>query len=207
MGTFTWDYITIIYIVILLICIIIGYFKGFLKGIISLAGTFVAFILAFLLSKPVGNALFANYGQGLTDSIFGAITSSVPALGETISGNIDAYLGTALTEIGIPSGLQEMVGSLIKAAIPAGSESYIIGTPIAEGLSNLVFIIGSFLGIFILSIIIFFILKIVLKKLINSISLVKWLDRLLGVAAYALIAVIVIAVVSYGLTFVVTLNN
>ena len=66
--TWTWDYITIVYVTILLIFIIIGYFKGFSKGIIGLIGTAVSLIAAFLLAKPLGNLTYGKWGGGLTIS-------------------------------------------------------------------------------------------------------------------------------------------
>ncbi len=205
--TWTWDYITIVYVAILLIFIIIGYFKGFSKGIIGLIGTAVSLIAAFLLAKPLGNLTYGKWGGGLTTSIDTAIVSKVPALGQPISDNVDSVLSSALTSIGIPSSIQGMITPSIEKLIPSGATDIVLSTYIAQTLSNLVFIIGSFLVLFIVFMIVFAILKGVIGKLAKSIKLVKWLDKLLGVVSYACIALLLIAVASYCFTFVVTLSN
>ncbi|MFA6860898.1 MAG: CvpA family protein [Bacilli bacterium] len=205
--TWTWDYITLVYVAVMLVFIIIGYVKGFSKGIIALVGTLVSFFLAFFLSKPIGNALYAQWGGGLTTSIDNAIVSKVPSLGEPISTTAEAAISGALTSIGIPSAIQGMITPSILKLIPEGASDIILATYISESLSNLIFIIGSFIVIFLLGMIVFAILKAVMGKLVKSVSLIRWVDKALGVLTFGCVGVLIIAVISYCLTFAVTMNN
>lgn len=203
----TWDYFTIAYIVLILLFIFIGLKKGFINSLLSLVGVLASFIIAFLLAKPIGNALFSSFGTGLTNTIDASIVAKYPELGQPISGSVEAVLPNILTSIGIPSGLHGMIIPFIVSSIPASATNIVLSTYISGGLSNLVYIVGSFLVLFILLTIIFFIVKLVTKKLIKKIKLVSWVDKLLGFLTYGAIAVVIIAVFSYGLTFFVSLNN
>ena len=204
--TWTWDYITLIYIAIMVIFIIIGLVKGFTSGIIALFGTSVAFFAAFLLAKPIGNALYTSSGQTLTEAIYKAIVEKVPALAEPIGDSIEAAIPTYLGELGVPEALRGMLTPLVVKMIPEGTADIVLGTYISETLSNLVFIVGSFLVVFVVVLILMFVLKLILKKL-KEIKIIKWADKLLGVVAYGCVALLLISVVSYSLTFVVSMNN
>jgi uncharacterized membrane protein required for colicin V production len=204
--TWTWDYITLVYVAIMIIFIIIGCVKGFSNGIIALLGTAVAFFAAFLLAKPIGNAIYGSAGQSLTDTIYNAIVEKVPALATPVGDSLEAAIPEYLGELGVPESLRGMLTPLVIKMIPEGTADIVLGTYISETLSNLVFIVGSFLVIFIVILIIFAILKKVLKKL-KEIKIIKWADKLLGIVAYACVGLLFISVVSYTLTFVVSMNN
>jgi|SRR5574344_1193040 uncharacterized membrane protein required for colicin V production len=204
--TWTWDYITLVYIAIMVIFIIIGLVKGFTSGIIALFGTTVAFFAAFLLAKPIGNAIYTSSGASLTQTIYDAIVQKVPALAEPIGDSIEAAIPGYLGELGVPEALRGMLTPLIIKMIPEGTSDIVLGTYISETLSNLVFIVGTFLVVFIVLLILVFVLKHILKKL-KEIKIIKWADKLLGVIAYGVVGILIISVVSYSLTFVVSMNN
>lgn len=65
--TFKFDWISLIFLVILLLCIIQGLRKGFIYSLLNFGGLLVAFFLAYLLAKPVGSWIYSINGWG--DSI------------------------------------------------------------------------------------------------------------------------------------------
>ena len=65
------DKITIIFLILLAAFIVIGIVRGFLFSLLSLAGFLIAVACAFLLSKPVGDALTnSSIGTSMQGSIY-----------------------------------------------------------------------------------------------------------------------------------------
>lgn len=64
--TFKFDWISLIFLLILLFCIIRGIRKGFLYSLLNFAGMLVVFFVAYLLAKPIGEWLFTLNGWGET---------------------------------------------------------------------------------------------------------------------------------------------
>lgn len=62
--TFKFDWISLIFLLILLFCIIRGIRKGFLYSLLNFAGMLVVFFVAYLLAKPIGEWLFTLNGWG-----------------------------------------------------------------------------------------------------------------------------------------------
>ncbi len=62
--TFKFDWISLIFLVILLFCIIRGIRKGFLYSLLNFVGMLVVFFVAYLLAKPIGEWLFTLNGWG-----------------------------------------------------------------------------------------------------------------------------------------------
>jgi len=205
--TWTWDYITLVYAAILIIFLIIGYVRGFSKVLLAFVGTLASFIISFFLAKPIGNALFNQFGSGLTGTIDNAIVSKIPELGQPIAENASDILKTYLTQLGIPEAFQNMLSPKILALIPEGATDIVLSTYIATSVSSLVFLIGTYIVLFIVLMIVFAILKVIFGKLVKTFKVVHTIDKLLGMLVMACVAVIIIAVISYGLTFVVSLNN
>ncbi len=61
---FRFDWISLIFLVILLFAIIRGIRKGFIYSLLQFAGLLIVFFLAYLLAKPIGNWLYQTNGWG-----------------------------------------------------------------------------------------------------------------------------------------------
>ncbi len=67
--TFKFDWISLVFLLILLFCIIRGIQKGFLYTLLNFFGMLIIFFIAYLLAKPVGEWLYTLNGWG--DSVQG----------------------------------------------------------------------------------------------------------------------------------------
>ncbi len=64
--TFKFDWISLIFLLIVLFCIIRGLAKGFLYTLLNFFGMLIVFGIAYLLAKPIGEWLFTLNGWGET---------------------------------------------------------------------------------------------------------------------------------------------
>ncbi|MFA6829982.1 MAG: CvpA family protein [Bacilli bacterium] len=206
--TVFFDWITIAYLVVVALLVIIGIKKGFLLMVLSFAGVAVAFAAAFFLSKPIGNALSST---GLGDTVSTSIYNWLISTNETLFSAVinqeaaAAALPSYFEQSGIPSVLANPLTSIVLPTVPEVGDKA-IGVYMADGITNLAFIVGSFVLIFIVVLILIFILKKVAKG-INEIPLVGWLNRLLGGVFGIAIAVVLVCVVSYGMTCLTAFPN
>lgn len=209
--TWTWDYLTIIYVVILLLGLIIGIKKGFTKSLFGFIGIIVALVAAILLAKPVGNWLFNQFGSGLTGTINNSLQAKDSMFAQQMPSDPEqqvSVLNAAFGAAGVPGILQGIVTKIVMALLPATIPAdATVGLYLAMGLSSLSFVAIAFVLLFIIFCIVLAILKAIFKKIQVSFKLVGWLDKLLGAVIGIAFAFVIISVISYGVTFIVTLNN
>ena len=62
--TFRFDWISIIFLIIVLLCVIRGIHQGFLSSLLQFVGLALVFLLAYLLAKPIGAWLQTINGAG-----------------------------------------------------------------------------------------------------------------------------------------------
>ena len=62
--SFRFDWISIIFLVIVLLCVIRGIRQGFMSSLLQFVGLAIVFFLAYLLAKPLGQWLQSINGAG-----------------------------------------------------------------------------------------------------------------------------------------------
>ena len=196
------DKITIIFLILLVAFIVIGIVRGFLFSLLSLAGFLIAVACAFLLSKPVGDALTnSSIGTSMQGSIYDWILTKSNYAAYPLSQELaKEMLPEMLNEIGIPNFLNSFIISLILPYIPEVATEP-IGQYIAHGVANIALVVISFLVL----LIVFSIALLFLKRFakgVNKIPVVGLVNRLLGAVFGLAIGVVFLIVVSYGLNFV-----
>ena len=196
------DKITIIFLILLAAFIVIGIVRGFLFSLLSLAGFLIAVVCAFLLSKPIGDALTnSSIGTSMQGSIYDWILTKSNYAAYPLSQELaEDLLPEMLNEIGIPNFLNSFIISLILPYIPEVATEP-IGQYIAHGVANIALVVISFLVL----LIVFSIALLFLKRFakgVNKIPVVGLVNRLLGAVFGLAIGVVFLIVVSYGLNFV-----
>lgn len=196
------DKITIIFLILLAAFIVIGIVRGFLFSLLSLAGFLIAVACAFLLSKPVGDALTnSSIGTSMQGSIYDWILTKSNYAAYPLSQELaEDLLPEMLNEIGIPNFLNSFIISLILPYIPEVATEP-IGQYIAHGVANIALVVISFLVL----LIVFSLALLFLKRFakgVNKIPVVGLVNRLLGAVFGLAMGVVFLTVVSYGLNFV-----
>ena len=196
------DKITIIFLILLVAFIVIGIVRGFLFSLLSLAGFLIAVACAFLLSKPIGDALTnSSIGTSMQGSIYDWILTKSNYAAYPLSQELaKEMLPEMLNEIGIPNFLNSFIISLILPYIPEVATEP-IGQYIAHGVANIALVVISFLVLLIVFSIVLLFLKRFAKG-VNKIPVVGLVNRLLGAVFGLAIGVVFLIVVSYGLNFV-----
>ena len=196
------DKITIIFLILLVAFIVIGIVRGFLFSLLSLAGFLIAVVCAFLLSKPVGDALTnSSIGTSMQGSIYDWILTKSNYAAYPLSQELaKEMLPEMLNEIGIPNFLNSFIISLILPYIPEVATEP-IGQYIAHGVANIALVVISFLVLLIVFSIALLFLKRFAKE-VNKIPVVGLVNRLLGAVFGLAMGVVFLIVVSYGLNFV-----
>ena len=196
------DKITIIFLILLVAFIVIGIVRGFLFSLLSLAGFLIAVACAFLLSKPVGDALTnSSIGTSMQGSIYDWILTKSNYAAYPLSQELaKEMLPEMLNEIGIPNFLNSFIISLILPYIPEVATEP-IGQYIAHGVANIALVVISFLVL----LIVFSIALLFLKRFakgVNKIPVVGLVNRLLGAVFGLAMGVVFLIVVSDGRNFV-----
>ena len=196
------DKITIIFLILLAAFIVIGIVRGFLFSLLSLAGFLIAVACAFLLSKPVGDALTnSSIGTSMQGSIYDWILTKSNYAAYPLSQELaKEMLPEMLNEIGIPNFLNSFIISLILPYIPEVATEP-IGQYIAHVVANIALVVISFLVLLIVFSIVLLFLKRFAKG-VNKIPVVGLVNRLLGAVFGLAMGVVFLIVVSYGLNFV-----
>ena len=200
-STIKFDWITIIYLVILVLGILVGLKKGFFKTLINALGGIIVIVVAFLLAKPVGALLFeSNLSTGVLNSVTEWLVNQNASMNVAVPVEYAAEaLPAALGEIGIPAALIDTLYSVMEPFIPV-SGTFTPAEVIGLGLTNYIFIAGAFVVLAIVLFIVLAILKKVFEK-ITELPFIRGVDKLLGGVLGLVFGVLIICVVSYGLTF------
>ena len=171
--------IDVIIIVLFAFFMVIGFLKGFLKQIFTTFGWIVALIAATLLSKPAGNIIHStSIGLNLNSMVFEWIASKGEIFTITISDLASSDLSSALTSLGIPTFLQQILFNMIDLS---AYENMCLANVIAPKIVVALLTLSCFILIFL----VVFIFAKILAKLSSKIvkgSALGFFDGLLGAA-------------------------
>lgn len=205
--TFVFDYVSIVFIVILLISLIAAAKKGFVAALIGLVCYIGSYILASMFCQSLGATIFnAGPGEIVYNAIFNWISSKGGIFNETITqANMVEKLAQAFTALGIPEFLSPTLASLVQQMniIPAGEEGIVLSIAISQTVSAYAFIAAAWLiiclGVQLICTIILACLKKVIKKLkLKAVDCM--LGGLIGIASGAMTCVVIAYVLVLGLT-------
>ncbi len=165
------DWISIVFLAILIIAFVIGLYKGFVASIGWTFGVAIAIVAAFFLAKPLAASLTE---AGAFDSINAQILTFVkdtlrendlePAINLAVpvsafANNMEP-IPTILSALHIPSILQPQVLNFIVSVIPS-SGSVVVSDAVAEGITVALATVISFIAVFAAVFVLFLIVKIV----------------------------------------------
>lgn len=124
--SFRFDWISIIFLVIVLLCVIRGIHQGFLSSLLQFVGLALVFLAAYLLAKPIGQWLQSINGAGESlHNNFITFLINKGAEHPVTTGN-DIYDALIKTQYGSDNVMQWVVsGKDLNTAIP-GSETTIL---------------------------------------------------------------------------------
>ena len=188
--------VDIVVLVCLLIAVIVGYAKGFMKQILSILGLLASIVLAVVFCDDLADYIIGNVPvitdgvKGMVSSLFGSV------LGDSFSSH-DALI-SALEQSKIPAFLHEMIASLI---LDSG-----FSVKILDVLTKWALNVICFVGIIVISSLLFIIVKI-LFKFITKIPLIKSVDKTLGIVFSVLKTLILIMVVFSVLSIFTDINQ
>lgn len=205
-ATMVFDVISIVYIVIALLALFIGLKRGFLATLVSLLKNILALIVAVLLCKPLATLLNNSpVGNSLTMKLTTTFSEKGGVFTTAITTeNKEEVLSNCLRQLKIPELLDKSIIKLTDSFIDTSPQT------VSEVLSRALTFYILLCIAFILILIVVRLLVILLNKLfvgIKSLPLVGFVNSLLGGVLYLAMGIILICLISYGLTFVVSMGN
>lgn len=174
------DWLSILYIVIIVLTLLIGFWKGGMKTLFTLLSFGLAIGACFLLANPVGEAL---KDSALGEKIYGTLNENIGTIINALPGimiNNEAVLADILTDLNIPEFVHGPLIETLQAALEDNALGS-AGETIADTLtsvfcSGLAYII-VFLIAFIVFRLLFWIVCLIIKKGKSKPAI---LSRLLG---------------------------
>ena len=177
--------VDLIIIAVVLLFIFLGYKKGLTGSLIKLLSFIIAIVVAFVLYKPVANAVIEN-----------------TVIDDNIRTTLSATLGVENTEENVPSTIMDNINKEIENATDEVKANVIDHTTIT------IVNIGSGIVIF-LAVRVILVLISLFAKILTDLPVIKQVDKLGGLAYGAIEGIVIVyavlAVIS--LTSVIWANN
>ena len=147
------------FVIIILLCVVFGYKKGFFKSIAGFIGAVIAMFLAWVLAGLIANALYQGiFREKLIDHISAVLSNdalaSFPEKAAQVVANLPGFLSNTLNNQGITS-------SQIEQSLQAA------GNNAAPATADLISPAVIWLLQLLLTVILFFILVILVRLVIN----------------------------------------
>ncbi|MGN0818902.1 MAG: CvpA family protein [Christensenellaceae bacterium] len=184
-------YTDVFIVVFFFVLLVIGKKKGFINQIIGFAAIVASIVLGALLAKPLFNYLQANttWFNSLKNYLSEWATESFP---DFTSINAD-NLSTLVTNLPFPSAVKQ---TILSYAQNSGQETVNLSAIIAETLFRYIGVGVCFLVISLTVKIVF----VIIKKLLNAlkaVTLIRWIDELLGIVLMMLKGLAVLYVLCF----------
>lgn len=169
--------VDLIILVIVILAIILGRHRGLTVCLVSFFSLIIAFLVALMLYKPVGNYFIEKTPVG--ENVKAVIKQNIPMNDEDLSVDQNSIL---------PEGMKNYINEQAKNANQAKDEAIdTVSTELSREVINVV----SFAGIFIIVRAVLLVVKI-LSKIINKLPILKQIDHLGGAIVGAIQGIIVI---------------
>ncbi|MCF0117839.1 MAG: CvpA family protein [Bacilli bacterium] len=206
--TIKFDWFTIAYLAIIVISVIVGIKRGLIYSLLSLVSGIVAVGIAFLIAKPVGGWCYNAWGGDLAGKISDWLVSKNADFGNPFDATAsDAVntLGSMLQGAGIPTIVCGLLAKLVLKVIPA-ENNVVVSTYAGEAAARYAFIIAAA----IIFTIIIWVVTAILKKIIKAKreddihTFGEAVDSIFGAVGGLVIGLMIVSVISFGLTFLAT---
>lgn len=191
------DWLSILYIVIILLTLLIGFWKGGMKTLFTIISLGLAVGACFLLANPVGKALEES---AVGEKIYGALNENIGTLLKAIpsfTANNEAVLGEVLSGLHIPEFVH---GPLIEAL-----QSALADKPLASAGETIASTLTSIFCSGLAYIIVFLIAFIVIRFLIWVICLIVKKGRTKPTLFSRLLGLVLGAVKAFAICWVISL--
>lgn len=187
--------VDVIVLVVVLIAVVYGAIRGFINQILSILGGFAALILAFITCSYVADFIYL----------------SIPSIPEGISNKIIETFG--LEGVIANGSVDEIVKILNSTSIPSFLHNFIAEAIVSSGgtlqavdvLTSWSVTVISFVSVFIISLILFAIIKKLFRTL-TKIKIVGTFDKVLGLV-FAVLKSLILLVVVFVVLSVITNTN
>ena len=184
--------IDLIVIALLGIAFLVGYILGFSKQVFSLFGWGAAAVIGVLLCDDFAtllNKMIPSLKEGLANLIKGAI-----GLEDAIQSGqaLEEVMQILATQSKIPQFLHQ---PLAQAIVNAAGD-----VQITDVLAGYIVVAISFIILFLLSMLVFAIVKLVIKKINNEVKALKITDKILGGILTTLLGIIAIGLLTFLLS-------
>lgn len=199
-GNIYFDIFSIIILLVVVIGAIRGAVKGFMYSLIKFLQVFVLFGAGFLLSKPIGDALF---NTSIAANFISDLTPKIEGIGEIFAMTLPSenqleFVEQALIGMKIPSFIADGLAELILNYVQIeGGQS--LGAYIAQGLINYACIGIAFVIISIIVGIVILIFKGIAKS-INKAPVLGFVNRVLGFVVCAVVTYLICDAIMFGLS-------
>jgi len=175
--------------VFFLIIIIIGYKVGFLRAVIKIASSFGGFVMAVLFTEPLTEkAINLGIFNNLSNKIASNIKASDAYQQYALTDNREAGINEMLSKLGIPEFMSKFFSNAFVEHLNVDEAVEFISNGITKAFAT----ICVFFTLLIFTALVFWILKVIVKKLRDTVKLIKFLDGILGVAFYSIMGLLVV---------------
>lgn len=202
------DIISISYIIIVFIFLCVGIKRGFFKTLISLVKNILSFIFAAFLSDPIAKLLIkTSLGNSLNTKLLDFFNSKGSLYTTTVTEeSLHELITNGLNSIHLPESVHSTVFNTINKMVDISGNEYTVGEVLAQCISYFICLVVAFLILFIIIRIITGILNKIFETL-EQVPVIDSVNKLLGAAINAVIGLLFVCLISYGLTFVIPLDN
>lgn len=197
------------------LCVVLGLKRGFVKSIVRMIGSLASLIVAFLISSPVAEWVFASFFRDqLQSTVSNALGADVSASVSSIAGQWASVLASlpdlvrnGLAATGVTSA--DQLGAVVTehGAATAGDAAAVLVDSLIAPLCVMVIQVLVFVVLFIvLSIAVRFVAA-ALDKVFSAIPLVRELNTALGAVAGLLHGAVLVLVLTAALQLYMTMTG
>ncbi len=196
----TFDTLSIIYLAVLAIFVLIGLFTGFIKSIFGFLKVIISTVIASIASKPIADFMKdRSFILKWKDSLETALNNKAEIFQTTYSSE---YFDEAFSKLNLPEIIKDLLLKIVNYLIPEMSETF--GSIIARSIIYYSLIVVSFIVVYILVRILFSLIIHIFSKHEKNNPPLKAINRILGMAMYFIIGLLIIGGVNYIFTFIIS---
>ena len=195
------DYISMIFVAIIIVALIIGVIKGLFSSLLSLASTLGSILISCVLCGYVGKLFYASsMGEAFSSLAYNWISNTeIGMFTEVITPeNKEILLKEAYGILKIPEVMHSLLNGIVAPLIPEGNVES-IATILSKAFSEFACMIISFIIISVIFFIVFKLLSLIAKKL-NKIPVLGPINRIFGGLLGFASGIMICFVVSYILS-------
>lgn len=182
----------IIFLIIIGFFILRGLLKGLIKQAFGMISFFASIIAAVILAKPISNFVFTSkLASSINNKVDLWLINKNPFFLETVTSSHEVLYSKAVESLSLPKFISKII---VDKIISGNYEGQKVHTILSPELTKLLIIIGSFVAIFILTILVLKILGNIFSSTIKD-SFLGLLNHLLGGAFGLAKALVMISVV------------